>query len=235
MTPRPAGSIRQHGYVGPNVAGRAQRYAGWSGIAFVVLFGVGSAIWGLDMPDTGSPVREVLDFYRETSDRIVVGASLSLLGIAAFVLFAAAIRSVLIDAGGDDFLATAAFGGALLGLAAGLGAETINMTAAVRADDGELSGALAQSLFEISQVLGSVGAGVGIGVFALATGVSALRAAVLPRWVAIILVVVGIALLTPLSYVNVVAGSAMLLVALLIAVSLLRGPTSLPGRPAERL
>jgi hypothetical protein len=211
------------------VTSSAGRYAGWSGIAFVLLFGVGSAIWGLEMPDTGSSVAEILDFYREASGRIVVGASLSLLGIAAFMLFAAAVRSVLIDAGGDDFLATAAFGGALLGLAAGLGAETINMTAALRADDGELSRALAQSLFEISQVLGSVGAGVGIGVFALATGVSALRiGAVLPRWVAIILVVVGIALLTPLSYVNVVAGSAMLLVALLLAIPLLR-------RPAARL
>ncbi len=209
------------------MTGSAERYAGWSGIAFVLLFGVGSAIWGLDMPNAGAPAAEILDFYRETSDRIVVGASLSLLGIAAFVLFAAAVRSALLDAGGDDFLATTAFGGALLGLAAGLGAETINMTAAIRADDGELSGALAQSLFEISQVLGSVGAGVGVGVFALATGTSALRiGAVLPRWVAIVLVVVGVALLTPLSYVNVVAGSAMLLVALLVAVPLLRAPAA---------
>jgi hypothetical protein len=209
------------------VKGSAERYAGWSGIAFVLLFGVGSAIWGIDMPDAGAPVREILDFYRETSDRIVVGASLSLLGIAAFVLFAASVRSALLDAGGDDFLATAAFGGALLGLAAGLGAETINMTAALRADGGELSGVLARSLFEISQVLGSVGAGVGVGVFALATGMSALRiGAVLPRWVAIVLVVVGVALLTPLSYVNVVAGSAMLVVALLIAIPLLKSPAA---------
>lgn len=207
----------------------ARRYAGWSGMAFVALFGVGSAIWGLEMPGAGAPVAEVLDFYDDTSTRIIVGASLSLLGVAAFVLFAAAVRSVLIDAAGDDLLATAAFGGALLGLAAGLGAETINMTAAIRAGDGELSGPLARSLFEISQVLGSVGAGVGIGVFALATGVSALRTrAVLPHWIAIVLIIVGIALLTPLSYVNVVAGSAMLLVALLVAVPLLRSP-------AERL
>jgi hypothetical protein len=207
----------------------AERYAGWSGIAFVLLFGVGSAIWGLEMPNVGAPVAEVLDFYDETSDRIVVGASLSLLGIAAFMLFAAAVRSVLIEAGGEEALATAAFGGALLALAAGLGAETINMTAALRADDGELSGTLAQSLFEISQVLGSVGAGVGIGVFALASGISALRTGtVLPRWVGIVLVAVGIALLTPLSYVNVVSGSSMLLIALLVAVPLLR-------QPAERL
>jgi hypothetical protein len=206
------------------VTGSGRLYAGWSGIAFVLLFGVGSAIWGLDMPSAGAPVPEILDFYDETSDRIVVGASLSLLGMAAFVLFAAAVRSLLLEAGSDDLLATAAFGGALLGSAAGLGAETINMTAALRAGDGELGGALAQSLFEISQVLGSVGAAVGIGVFALATAAALRTGTVLPRWTATIVGVIGIALLTPISYVNVVAGASMLAIALLIAVPLLRGP-----------
>ena len=204
-------------------ASAARRYAGLSGIAVAVLFGTGSAIWGLDMPEDGTPVAEVVDFYRDTSGRIVVGASLSLLGIAAFVLFAAALRQVLTEAGGDDFLATTAFGGGLLGLAAGLGAETINMVAALRARDGELSDALAQSLFEISQILGSTASGVGMGVFALATATVALRTGiVLPRWVAIVTFALGVALLTPLSHVNVLPGAALVLLTSMIAVALLR-------------
>jgi hypothetical protein len=203
----------------------AQRYAGVSGIAFVVLFGTGNAIWGLDMPEDGTPVAEVVDFYRDTADRIVVGGSLSLLAIAAFVLFAAALRRLLADAEGDDVLATTAFGGALLGMAAGLGAETINMVAALRARDDELGDALAQSLFEISQILGSTASGVGGGVFALATAAVALRTGlVLPRWVAVVTGVVGVALLTPLSHVNVLPGAALLLITLIIAVPLLRRP-----------
>jgi hypothetical protein len=215
----------------------ARHQAGIAGLAVVVLFGGGSALWGLDMPSGGTPVSEVLDFYRDTADRIVVGASLSLLGIAAFVWFAAAVRQVLLDAGADEVLATTAFGGALLSMAAGIGAETINMTAALRAQDGELTAPLAQTLFEISQILGSVASGVGGGVFAVAVGVAALRTpGALPRPVALLVLVTGVALLTPLSYVNVVAGAAMVLLSGTIGAALVRGspaghlPSSSPHR-----
>ena len=202
----------------------ARRQAGISGLAVAVLFGGGNAVWGLDMPSGGTPVGEVLDFYRDTADRIVIGASLSLLGIAAFLWFAAAVRQVLLDAGADQVLATTAFGGAILAMAAGIGAETINMTAALRAQDGDLSGALAQTLFEISQILGSVASGVGIAVFGVAVGVAALRTpGTLPRPVALVVLVLGIALLTPLVYVNVVAGAAMVMLSAVIAVAMLRG------------
>jgi hypothetical protein len=205
------------------VAASAQRYAGWSGIAFVVLFGVGNAIWALDMPEAGAPAAELVDFYRDTSSRIIVGASLSMLAVAAFVLFSAALRRVLVEAVGDDLLATTAFGGALLGAAAGLGAETINMTGALRAEDDRLNEDLAQLLFEVPQVLGSITAGVGIGIFALATATLALRNdVVLSRWLAFAVAAVGIVLLTPLSRVNIVTGAAMLLIVAAISVSLLR-------------
>jgi hypothetical protein len=201
----------------------ARRYAALSGIAVAVLFGTGSAIWGLDMPAAGAPTAEIVDFYRDTSGRIVAGATLSLLAIAAFVLFAAALRQVLLEAGGNDVLATTAFGGAVLGMAAGLGAETINLVGALRARDGELDGALAQSLFEISQILGSTASGLGLGVFALATAASVLRiGVVLPRWVGISLAVVGVALLTPVSSIAEVPGALLVAVTLTIGVQLLR-------------
>ena len=171
------------------------------------MFAIGNAIWGLDMPEDGTPVPEVVDFYADTADRIVIGGSLSLLSIAVFLVFGAALRQVLKDAGGEDFLATAAFGGLVLGMAAGIGAESINLAAALRAQDDELTGELAQSLFEISQILGSAATGVGLGVFALATAAVALRTgAVLPRWLAIGTAVLGALLLTPLAHVNWVAG-----------------------------
>ena len=207
-----------------------RRWAGLSGIAVVVLFGVGSALWGLHMPHSGAPGAEIIEFYRETADRIVVGASLSLLAIPAFVLFAAAVRHLITDADGDDVLATTVFGGALLGLAAGLGAETINMVGAVRASDGQLTRPLAQSLFEISQVLGSTAAGVGIGVFALATAAAALRTGlILPRWIAIISGIIGVSLLSPVSRINVVSGSALLLLTSIIALPLLRTAAEEPN------
>ena len=65
------------------------------------------------------------------------------------------VRRVLADAEGSDVLATTAFAGALVGMAGGIGAETLNLAAALRAQDDELSDELAQSLFEANQILGS--------------------------------------------------------------------------------
>jgi hypothetical protein len=106
--------------------------------------------------------------------------------------------------------------------AVGLGAETINMVGALRADDGQLTGELARAVFEISYVLGYNAAGVGLGVFILATAVVALRTgALLPRWLAVLSILVGAALLTPLSPVLLGPG---LLVLVAIGVQLFRSP-----------
>jgi hypothetical protein len=112
-------------------------------------------------------------------------------------------------------------------LITGLGAETINMAAALRAGDGELTGPLAQALFDTSYVLGYNAAGVGLGLLALATGAAALRArALLPRWLAVVGLVLGAALLTPLS--QYVLGPSFLFL-LVLGVLLLRGS----GLPAS--
>jgi hypothetical protein len=209
---------------------RARTHAAISGLAFVVLFGAGSALWGSEAPEVGAPPVEVLDFYTGTSDGIIIGASLSLLSFAAFVVFGAAVRRVLADAEGDDVLATTAFGGALLALAAGLGAESINMVGGLRAEDGELSESLAQSLFETSQVLGTIAAAVGVAVFALATAAVALRTRlVLPRWLAAVTLIVGLSLLTPAALIFEWPGLAMMLVALIISLALLRAPANAAG------
>ena len=209
----------------------AQRWAALSGIAGALLFAVGNAIWGLDMPEDGTGVAEVVDFYADTADRIVIGGSLSLLSIAVFLVFGAALRQVLKDAGAEDFLATTAFAGLVLAMATGIAAESINLAAALRAQDDELSGDLAQSLFETSQMFGSAATGIGLGVFALATGAVALRTrAVLPRWLAIATAVMGVLLLSPLAHVNWVAGAALVLLSGLIGAALYAKPASARAR-----
>jgi hypothetical protein len=176
------------------------RAVGLSGLVVVALFGVGNALWSIDIPRTGAPAREILDFYSGRSTRIVVGASLSLVAIGVFAYFGAALRTLLTQLEGDDVLGTTALAGVVLAGAAGLGAETINMVGAQRAGDGELNPELGRSLFEISQVLGFEAAGVGLGVLALAIAAVALRrGALAPRWLALVFAVIGVALLTPLA------------------------------------
>lgn len=212
---------------------RARRIAGISALAAAILFGVGSAIWGLDMPDRGTPGDQLITYYEDRADRIVIGASMSLLAIPFILLAATAVRRVLIDTEGDDVLATTAFGGALLGASAGVSAEAVNMMGALRAQDGELSEELARSLFEIPQMMGSIGAGVGFGVFALAIAAVAWRSGrVLPRYDAVALAIIGLLMLSPLAHFPVTAGAGLILVGLILGVQLLRAP---PVAAADRL
>lgn len=217
-------------YRSPGGLPRIHRWAGRSAVATAILFAAANALWGLEQPDQGAAGPELLDFYGDLAGRIVAGALLSLISIAMFVVFASALRSVLIELEGDELLANIAFGGALLGLAAGVGAETINMAAALRAGDGELTESLAQALFDISYVLGYNGAGIGIGLLTLATSAAALRAgALLPRWLAVVGLALGVALLTPLS--QYVLGPAFLLL-LVLGVLLLRA-SAVPNASAR--
>lgn len=129
-------------------------------------------------------------------------------------------RFAMRRATGLALLATTAFGGALLLVAAGLGAETLNMVGAWRAEDGQLTSELGRALFEISYVLGYNGAGVGIGILLLAIAAVALRArALMPRRLAFRLLVVGLAFITPLS--RFLLGPSILLLAV-ASVQLLR-------------
>jgi hypothetical protein len=197
-----------------------RRITGLAGLGVVVLFGVGNALWAFEQPKAGAPASEVVAFYSGTSSEIIIGGSLSLFAIALFILFASGVRAILREYENEDVFATVAFGGALLAMAAGLGAETINMVGAMRADAGQLTPELGRVFFEVSYVLGYNGAGVGIGIFGLAIATVALRSrALLPRWLALILIVLGVAFITPLS--RFLIGPSILLLAV-VSASLLR-------------
>lgn len=178
------------------------RWAPLSGLAVFVLFGVGNALWAIDIPATDAPPAELVEFYEERSTRIVAGATLSLLAVALFVWFGAVLRDRLRAELGDRgaSLPGAAFGGVLLAATVGLGAETINMAGALRAaSDGGIDPAAAQAFFDISQVLGFNAAGVGLAVVVAAIAAAALRGSrLIPRWFAIPLFVLALTLFTPL-------------------------------------
>lgn len=209
-----------------------ERAAALSGIATAVLFAAGNALWAFDQPDPGAPGAELVEFYADAPDLIVVGGSMSFLSVALLAFFASGLRRALADAERDDVLANTAFAGALLVGAVGLGAEGINMVAALRAADGELGEPLAQALFEISYVLGSNAAGIGVGLLVLASAAVALRQGVLlPRWLAALAVPFGIAMLTPLSqFHTVVIWPAYIVLLFALATGMLRSRT---GTAAE--
>jgi hypothetical protein len=179
---------------------RSRRLTWIAGLGAAVAFLIGSGLWALDQPSAGASAEEILDFYSGTSTRIVIGGTLSLVAIALFAVFASGLRLILREHDVDDLFGLAAFAGMLLLLAAGVGAETINMVGAMRAADDDLSAELGRSLFEISYVLGYNGAGVGVGVMLIAIAGAAWRSpGLLPRWAVPVLAIAALLLMTPLS------------------------------------
>ncbi len=171
-----------------------------SGLAFAVLFGVGSGIWVLDQPSRGAESGEILTFYEGTSTEILIGGTMSLVSLVFLVWFGATLRERLLAAEGDERsgLPLLAFAGTVLTAAVGLGAETFNMAGALSAEDDHLSDATAQIYFDASYAFGAHAAGVTIAMIALPIGLTALRTGlVVPRWAAWLALFLGIALLTP--------------------------------------
>jgi hypothetical protein len=220
----------------PEVTGRssARRMTGSVGLAVAVLFAAGNALWALDQPEAGASSHQIVSFYSSTSSRIIAGASVSLLAAALLVFFASGVRTLLREHAPDDLLPSAAFGGLLLVVAAGLGAETINMAGALRAEHGQLTPELSRALFEISYVLGYNAAGVGIAVLLGAiVGVAWRSSSLLPRWTAPPLLLLAVAFLTPLC--RLLLGPAIVLLAIVSIRLLLTARAELSTvKPASR-
>jgi hypothetical protein len=92
---------------------------------------------------------------------------------------------------------------------------------------------LAQSVFEISQALGTTAASVGIAIFGIASAVTCLRmGGVLSGRVSVFVLAIGLSLLTPAARIIVWPGAAMVLLAVTISVALLRAERR-PSSPAS--
>lgn len=207
---------------------RSRRLTWIAGLAAAVTFTVGSGIWALDQPTPGASAEEIVDFYSDASARIVIGGTLSLVAIALFTIFASGLRLILREHDVDDLFGLTAFGGTMLLLAAGVGAETINMAGAMRAADDDLSAELGRSLFEISYVLGFNGAGLGAGIALLAIAGAAWRSpGFLPGWAVPVLAVAAVLLVTPLSVY--LFGPVVAVFAIVAGRAAVRAPSAGPG------
>ncbi len=177
----------------------ARRTAGLSGLATALLFLGANAIWALDQPGRDATAPALLGFYDRLAGRIIVGALLSLVAMATLLVFAASLRALLAELEDDTVLADVAFGGALVAAAAGVGAETINMAAALQAQHATLTAPVAQALFDISYVLGYYAGGIGLGCWRSPSPPWRCGMRRSPRSLALVGIPLGVALLTPLS------------------------------------
>ncbi|MDX6343948.1 MAG: hypothetical protein QOH87_4086 [Trebonia sp.] len=159
-----------------------------TGIAFVAL--ILSSVFIVNTPDSTASAGTVLAYYRTHGHVTFISALLTGLGIIFGLFFYGYLREYLRQDRATRWLASTAFGGALL-FATG-GALAAGSFFALSDKPDVLTAATAQS---INLIQGDVGTGLmqaGLGVFYLATAAAILRGRLLPAWLGWVSVVVGL-------------------------------------------
>ena len=168
-----------------------------TGILFVVLVIVAFAVGG-ETPDVDDSARKVVDFYVDNDSQQQIAAGLLALGCVALLFFLGSLRTALRAAAGDEGgLSTVVLvGGVMIAVGVSIFAG-IGFTLGDAADDLPASATMALNALN-SDLFFPVA--VGTAVFNLGLALAVLRHGGLPRPLAWLALVVGIASLTPAGF-----------------------------------
>ena len=168
------------------VTERSERLAPLAGVLFTVIFAVGFLTSG-ETPDTKATGQEVISHYEDGGTILVSVLGLVICAVV-FMFFAGVLRSRL-QATGPDWLASVAFGGAVV-YTVSLGLFAMSQIALIDAADlGQPEVAQALNIIDNDNFFPSV---IGLAVVLLATGWHALASRSLPTWLGWATVVLGV-------------------------------------------
>ena len=168
------------------VTERSERLAPLAGVLFAVIFAVGFLASG-ETPDTEATGQEVISHY-DDSGTILVSVLALVVCAVVFMFFAGVLRSRL-QATGPDWLASVAFGGAVV-YTVSLGLFAMSQIALIDAADlGQPEVAQALNIIDNDNFFPSV---IGLAVVLLATGWHALSSRSLPTWLGWATIVLGV-------------------------------------------
>ncbi len=173
------------------------RWAALGGVAYVVLFAIGTILLFGNSPDSSSAPAKIIAYYSKSGhrDRINLGWLLAGLGILFFIWFVVALRRTVRRLEGDDGFLTAltAIGGAVYAVLAlaGLAVETGLRTMSDDTYHHTVYPGLIHAADDVGWVLHASG-GAGIGTMIIAASLAGLRAGAIPRWAGWIGVAAGI-------------------------------------------
>jgi hypothetical protein len=185
-----------------------QRWAALSGIVFVVLMLTGAA-FVLDVPKADASAQDIARYLADSGNhtRNIVGAFIWLLGGLAFLGFVSGFRSVLRRAeGSPGSLSSLVFGAGVVFTAVwSVSAVAIAAVAyAVEFSNAPVSDPdLVRVLPQLGALLLLAGGGFAGILMLLAVTILIVRTSVLPRWLAWLAIVVAIALVFDVTYVNI--------------------------------
>ena len=186
-----------------------QRWAALSGIVFVVLMLAGAS-FVTDVPKADASAQEISGYLADSGNhtRNIIGAYLWVLGGLAFLGFVSGLRAVLRRAEGEPgTLSNLVFAAGVVFTAVWSvsAAALASVAYAVKFSDAAVTNPdLVRVLPQLGSLLLLLGGGFA-GIFlVLATSVLTLRTGVLPRWLAWFGIIVAIALVFDLTYMNII-------------------------------
>jgi hypothetical protein len=200
----------------------------FTGIIFVALFVVVFALLGLEGQDaTEKTAEEIAEHYQDNDTKEYFGAAGIGLAAAFMLFFGGWLRRFLRDAEGPTgILSTVAFGAAVVFSAGGAVAGSVHLALADLADD--IDPIALQAINGIDYDLFLIFP-VGLGVMAIAGGISALRHGALPKWLGWVGIVGGVAFFTPAFPVGLVLVPLWILIVSIIGISSARAGGGVPA------
>jgi hypothetical protein len=215
-----------------------QRWPALSGIVFVVLMLTG-AFFVIDVPAPDASTQEIAGYLADSGNhtRNIVGAYIWVLGGLAFLGFVAGLRAVLRRAEGDPGTLSSLVFGAGVVFTAVWSVSAVALAAvaySVGLADAPVSDPdLVRVLPQLGSLLLLLGGGFAGILLVLATSMLIFRTRVLQRWLAWFGILVAIALVFPVTYMNILPLVAWVLFAS-IALLMRRDETATAAAPESR-
>jgi hypothetical protein len=173
------------------------RWAALGGVAYVVLFVIGTILLYSGAPDTGSSPARIIAYYSDSGhrDRIAIGWIVAGLGIFFFLWFLSSLRATVRrwEAGDGFFTALTTIGGVVYATLA-FAAIAVNMGIRTMSDDTfqhAVYPGLLHAADDASYILHATG-GAGAAAMIIGASLAAMRAGAWPSWAGWLGVVAGI-------------------------------------------
>jgi hypothetical protein len=172
------------------------RWAALGGIAYVVLFVVGTAVAHGGAVDTGAAPAKVIHYYKDGDhrDKVALGCFIASLGVFFFLWFLAALRQAVRRLAGDGILGMLVTIGGSVYAALTLAAFAVDVGVKTMSDDTyhhTVYPGLIHAADDLWYVLHSFG-GVGAAAMMIAASLASLAAPRIPGWLAWLGVLAGV-------------------------------------------